>query len=203
MYGVGMVSKDIIFMSNSVKIGLLLQKLKWGRQTRTHTSKNNLTSLHFFFVRKKVGTTWNLCNLNIIPLIIKYVLEVIRCNLDQVFIKLFHILIFSLLVISCQIFRSYVMSHRSSESIKSVTQTEACYDGWAWNCQYASQSQMLDISILIQKGCLAITRTYHVRGRAVLVPNCSDHSSPSVLNLILKKSSSKLFELTVPTVLLC
>jgi hypothetical protein len=35
-YGVGMASKDIIFMSNFVEIGLLLQKLKWGRQTHTH-----------------------------------------------------------------------------------------------------------------------------------------------------------------------
>jgi len=35
-HGVGMASKDIIFTTNSVEIGLLHQKLKWGSQTRTH-----------------------------------------------------------------------------------------------------------------------------------------------------------------------
>ena len=47
-YCVGMASMDIIFLSNSVEIGLLLQKLKWGRQThtsaRTHTRARTHTN---------------------------------------------------------------------------------------------------------------------------------------------------------------
>jgi hypothetical protein len=38
-----------------------------------------------------------------------------------------------------------------------------------------------------------ITRHYHVRGRAVLVPNCSNQSNPSRLSMMLMKSSSKWF----------
>jgi len=158
-----------------------------------HGTKNPKTyELIFFFVRKKNTTTWNLCNVNITSLIIKYVLEITGCNLNQVFIKLFYILILSLLVISYQIFRSYVMLHRISERVKSFTQTVTCYDSWEWNCQYSNQSHMLDLSIRIQKERLAITGNY-VRGRVVLVPNCSNHSSPSGLHLMLMKSSSRWF----------
>jgi hypothetical protein len=68
----------------------------------THTQVSIIYELTLF-LRNKNRLTWNLCNLNIISLIIKYVLVVTGCNLNQVFIKLFWILIFSFLVIACQI----------------------------------------------------------------------------------------------------